>query len=108
VNRISKLPSTNSKGGLKVTGNNNQADGFSVAERSGSNLIIGKMVKFTVDGKFKVDKAEILAANTSLVAIDVITAWVKWENSKPVEHRITKPGQLHPDRDDLPDQDETM
>ena len=98
MNSIPKLPNTNSKGDLKVTTNNNQADGFSVAEKSGSNLIVGKMVKFTIDGKYKADKADILPDNTTLVAIDVTTAWVKWQDGKPVEHRITQPGQVHPDR----------
>ena len=91
-----------------MTTNNNQVDGFSVAEKSGSNLIVGKMVKFTIDGKYKIDKADILPDNTRLVAIDVTTAWVKWDDGKPIEHRITHPGQVHPDRADLPDQDETM
>jgi hypothetical protein len=84
---------------------NNQADGFSVAEKAGNNLIVGKMLKFTVDSKYKVDKADDLPDGTALVAIDVITAWVKWLGEKPAEHRITRPGQVHPDRDDLPDQD---
>jgi hypothetical protein len=90
-----------------MTGNNKQADGFSVAEKRGSNLIVGKMGKFTIDGKYKIDKADILPDKTELVAIDVSTAWVKWQDNKPIEHRITRPGQIHPDREDLPDQDET-
>ena len=85
--------------------NTQQADGFSVAEKAGNNLIVGKMLKFTIDGKYKVDKADILPDNTTLVAIDVTTAWVNWQDGKPIEHRITQPGQLHPDRADLPDQD---
>ena len=88
-----------------MTTSNNEADGFSVAERSGNNLIVGKMLKFTIDSKYKIDKADILPDNTTLVAVDVTTAWVKWQNDKPIEHRITQPGQGHPDRDDLPDQD---
>jgi hypothetical protein len=87
--------------------NNNQADGFSVAEKRGGNLIVGKMLKFTIDSKYKVDKADILPDNTTLVAIDVTTAWLNWDGNKPIEHRITQPGQVHPDREDLPDQDET-
>jgi hypothetical protein len=98
-------PNPNSKGEYSVD-NNNQSDGFSVAEKGGSNLIVGKMVKFTIDGKYKVDKADILPDNTILVAIDVTTAWVNWRGGKPIEHRITHPGQLHPDRADLPDQDQ--
>jgi hypothetical protein len=98
--------STQSKQGKEMTANNNQVDGFSVAEKSRPNLIVGKMAKFT-DRKYMVDKADILPDNTCLVAIDVTTAWVKWHDDKPVEHRITQPGRIHPDRLDLPDQDET-
>jgi hypothetical protein len=80
---------------------NNQADGFSVVEKAGNNLIVGKMLKFTVDSKYKADKADDLPDGTTLVAIDVTTAWVKWLGEKPTEHRITRPGQVHPDRDDF-------
>jgi hypothetical protein len=84
-----------------------QADGFTVAEKPGSNLIVGKMLKFTVDSKYKVDKADNLPDNATLIAIDVTTAWVKWHDGKPIEHRITQPGQGHPDRADVPDRDES-
>ncbi len=87
-----------------MTSNGNQADGFSVAERGSGNLIVGKMVKFTTDSKYKVDKADLGPDNTRLVALDVTTAWVKWADDKPIEHRITRPGQVHPDREDLADQ----
>jgi hypothetical protein len=73
--------------------NNNQVDGFSVAEKSGGNLIVGKMLKFTIDSKYKVDKADILPDNTTLVAIDVTTAWLNWDGNKPIEHRITQPAR---------------
>jgi hypothetical protein len=82
-----------------------QTDGFSVAERGGNNLLVGKIAKFTIDAKYRVDKTDHLPDYTSLVAINVTTAWVKWQGGKPIEHRITQPGQVHPDRDDLPDQD---
>jgi hypothetical protein len=88
-------------------GINDQTDGFSVAEKAGNNLIVGKLMKFTVDGKYKVDKAENLPDNTCLVAIDVTTAWINWRDRKPIEHRITHPGQVHPVREDLPDLDKT-
>ena len=64
-----------------------KADGFTVAEKAGNNLIVGKMLKFTIDGKYKVDKADNLPDNTTLVAIDVTTAWVKWRDGKP--HRAS-------------------
>jgi hypothetical protein len=94
-----------SKGESKVTSVNDQADGFSVAEKGGNGMIVGKMLKFGTDGKYTVDKLDILPNNTHLVAIDVNTVWLKWHDGKPMEHRITHPGQLHPDRADLPDQD---
>jgi hypothetical protein len=82
------------------------ADGFAVQENAGASMIVGKMVKF-LDGRFVVDKTEPLPATTTLVAVNAVTAWVHWEDSRPVEHRITQPGQSHPYRTDLPDQDET-
>ena len=88
-----------------MTTNKTKLTASASPRRVGSNLIVGKMVKFTIDGKYKVDKAEILPDNTTLVAMDVTTVWVKWDDGKPIEHRITQPGQMHPDRADLPDQD---
>ena len=87
--------------------NSQFVDGFSVAEKAGNSAIFGKMLKFTIDGKYKVDKTNYLPNNTTLVAIDVVTAWVKWQDGKPIEHRVTQPGQVHPDRADLPDRDES-
>ena len=92
MNSIPQLPKTNSKGDLKVSNNYNQVDGFSVAERGSGSLIVGKMLKLTIDGKYKADKTEILPDNSILVAMDVTTVWVKWNDSKPIEHRITHPG----------------
>jgi hypothetical protein len=81
-------------------------DGFAVPEKSGGSAIVGKLVKFSVDGKFVVDKTEPMAADTTLVAMAVVTAWVCWKDGSPVEHRITQPGQYHPDREELGDLDE--
>lgn len=92
MNSIPQLPKTNSKGDLKVSNNYNQVDGFSVPERGSGSLIVGKMLKLTIDGKYKADKTEILPDNSILVAMDVTTVWVKWNDSKPIEHRITHPG----------------
>jgi hypothetical protein len=80
-------------------------DGFGVQENTGSQFIVGKLVKFN-DGEYIVDKTETLPADTELVAIGVITAWVHWVDGKPIEHRITRYGEVHPAREDLPDQDE--
>jgi hypothetical protein len=82
------------------------ADGFAVSDKLGNTMIIGQMIKFDA-GVHKVNKTETLPPETVLVAIDVITAWVKWQAKQPVEHRITRAGEQHPDRDDLPDKNKT-
>jgi hypothetical protein len=81
-------------------------DGFAVPENSGGQFIRGQMVKYN-DGYYVVDKTEPLP-DEPLVAVGVTTVWVKWEDGKPVEHRVTAAGQAHPERDDLPDHDETL
>jgi hypothetical protein len=82
-------------------------DGFGVQERPGNNFIIGAMMKFD-DGAFIVSKTEPLPLGTVLVALDITTAWVKWWDSLPAEHRITQSGQFHPEREDLGDLDRTQ
>jgi hypothetical protein len=81
-------------------------DGFDVAEPGGNTLMIGRMLKFN-NGTFYVDKTEVMPPGTPLVVVSVVTVWIKWQDGRPVERRITYPGQTHPVRDDLPDQDET-
>jgi hypothetical protein len=79
-------------------------DGFGVPEpRTG--FIIGAMVKF-VDRDFIADKTEKLPEGITLVCLSTVTAWVKWAEGKPAEHRVTRAGQGHPRREDLPDQDQ--
>ena len=82
------------------------ADGFAVAETAGSSTIIGKMLKFN-DSRYIPDKTETLPEGTTRVAGSVITAWVHWEDKRPIDHRVTHVGQSHPLRDELPDQDKT-
>ena len=78
------------------------ADGFAVGEKPANIMIVGQMIKFD-NGIYKVNKTETLPPDIELVAIGVTTAWVKWREKRPVEHRVTL-SQQHPDRDDLPDQ----
>jgi hypothetical protein len=82
-------------------------DGFTVDEKVGNGLVRGVLTKF-LDGVYKANKTETLPDGTCLIALDVVTCWVCWKGGKPVEHRVTQPGQTHPDRDDLPDQDESL
>jgi hypothetical protein len=80
-------------------------DGFDVAEpRTG--FITGSLLKF-IDRDYFADKTEKLPESTTLVATGTVTAWVKWQDGNP-EHRVTHAGQAHPQRDDLPDQDQSL
>jgi hypothetical protein len=82
-------------------------DGFAVEEKSGESLICGKMIKFA-EGNYTIDKVETLPGDTQLIALAMATVWVHWEAGKPADHRITCAGEAHPDRNDLPDQDESL
>jgi hypothetical protein len=79
-------------------------DGFDVTEpRTG--FIVGSMIKF-VDRDFMADKTEKLPEGTELAALSTVTAWVKWEQGKPVQHLVTHAGKAYPRREDLPDLDQ--
>jgi hypothetical protein len=83
-------------------------DGFAVQEKTSGSAIIGKLMKFGIDGRFTIDKTDVLAAEKTLVAIGVVTCWTHWDDGQPIEHRITAPGAVHPDRSGLPDLDESQ
>lgn len=83
--------------------------GFGVKEnRSGSSFIIGKMLKFTNEKTFVYDKSTVIPPETTFVAVGCITAWVHWVDGNAIEHRVTEEGQIHPDREDMPDRDESL
>jgi hypothetical protein len=46
-----------------------KADGFTVTEKAGNNLIVGKMLKFTIDSKYKVDKADRRRSNGQIATM---------------------------------------
>jgi hypothetical protein len=84
-------------------------DGFAVSERSGTNLIKGIIVKFA-DSIYKANKTEVLEQapqGPAFVVTGVVTAWVHWENGRPISPKITHTGQTHPWREDLGDLDQT-
>jgi hypothetical protein len=84
-------------------------DGFAVREnRSTNSPIIGKMVKFTNDAKFVFDKTSVLSAEMTLVVVGIWTGWVHWVDGQTVEHRQTRAGQVHPDKEDMPDRDQSL
>jgi hypothetical protein len=78
-------------------------DGFNVQERS-SSFIIGGMIKYHIHA-YTLNKTEPLSLGTILAVIRIVTCWVKWWDQQPVEHRVTKSGQVHPQPDDMPDRD---
>lgn len=40
-------------------------------------------------------------------AVGVETSWIRWEDKRPVERLVTRPGQRHPHRDELGHDDES-
>jgi len=84
-------------------------DGFAVSERGGNNLLKGITAKFA-GGVYKANKTEVLEQapeGPAYVVLGVVTCWVHWQNKRPIEHRITQAGQLHPWREDLGNDDKT-
>jgi hypothetical protein len=81
-------------------------DWDTVPSENSNSLIRGKIVKFR-EREFVVDK-QCVINGASFVVEGVAVVWVKWTGGKPVEHRITQSGQRHPNRDELPDQDEEL
>jgi hypothetical protein len=81
-------------------------DGFDVQERAG-NFIIGGMIKY-FNHVYTLNKTEPLPPDLTLLVISITTCWVRWWDHAPTEHRVTRSGQLHPQREDLPDQDKTL
>jgi len=84
-------------------------DGFAVAERTGGNLLKGIILKF-LDSTYKANKTETVQQapyGPAFAVVGLITAWVHWQDRKPIEHRITQPGQTHPWREELGDDDKT-
>jgi hypothetical protein len=78
------------------------SDGFDIEETGGSSIISGQMLKFK-DSDWLAGE-EFLPQGTRLTVMAMTFAWVRWQDGRP-EHRITQPGELHPQRQSLPDQD---
>jgi hypothetical protein len=106
----SDLVITDDLSGAAVPAQQQQQDGFDVAENHGGDMIRGKLVRFRGDyDRFFVGKgtATQLPSELTLLAHDMVTCWTGWRNGKP-EHRVTRPGQRHPSRDELGDLDENQ
>ena len=71
----------------------------------GGGAIRGKLVKFNTEGRFFCGDADVTGGEFAVTG--VLTCWLRWgDDGKPAEIRITQPGEDHPQRQDLPDQDE--
>ena len=86
-------------------------DGFAVAENNG-----GQFIK-DADGQIhrhrlhrRQDRRTARRALGRHRRGDGLGAWGEDNdgNKRPIEHRVTEAGKIHPDRDDLPDQDESQ
>jgi hypothetical protein len=83
------------------------SDGWSdAAAEAGERLLRGTLLKFS-DWHFYAGKeATPIDKGRQLIAVDTTAAWVKWANGKPCEHRIRRPGEQLPEREELGDLDE--
>jgi hypothetical protein len=84
-------------------------DGFSnMAREAQGQLIRGSLLKFA-DWRWTVGKENApLKQDIQLVAIGGATAWVRWEEGKPVEHRVLRPGERMPEREELGDNSQAL
>ena len=82
-------------------------DGWDAVPASSNGLIRGQRMAFPQDGNYYLAKStEPFSTEQDLVVVGVTTAWQHWQN-KQAETRVTLPGQRHPDRDELGDNDKS-
>jgi hypothetical protein len=85
------------------------ADGWDEVPETGGSLIVGFKVKFDFNNRcWLIDDAKIEpeAEDDSYAVLGVKSVWTKWGEDRKPQHRVTPPGQRHPERNDLPDNDE--
>jgi hypothetical protein len=83
------------------------SEGFDVAENGGDSPIVGKLVRFN-KGSYIVGKDGSLPPGLKLLVRSMVTCWVRWSDDGKPDYKITQPGQSHPERDELPDQDDSL
>jgi hypothetical protein len=85
------------------------ADGWDEVPETGGSLIVGFKVKFDFNNRcWLIDDAKIApeAEGDTYAVFGVKAVWTKWGEDRKPQHRVTQPGQRHPERNDLPDNDE--
>jgi hypothetical protein len=71
------------------------------AAEAGERTIRGQLLKFA-DWRWTIGKeATPVESGTRLVALATAAMWVRWEDGKPVEHIVRRPGERLPEREKL-------
>jgi hypothetical protein len=82
----------------------NADDGWGAVPTNDSGMIRGSQLRFN-DGCYFINKSTEPVHGRELAVVGVRTAWTKWTDNKPY-HRVTQPGQRHPERHELGDLDQ--
>jgi hypothetical protein len=71
------------------------------AAEAAEQTVRGVLLKFS-DWRWLAGKeGTVVPDGTKLVALATAAGWERWENGKPVGHRMREPGRRLPDRDEL-------
>jgi hypothetical protein len=83
-------------------------DGWDDAAAEGeTRMVRGSLLKFS-DWRWTVGKeATAIDSGKRLLAVATSAAWIRWQDGKPVEYRIRRPGERLPEREELGFDDET-
>lgn len=76
------------------------------AAEAGERVIRGALLKFNDRRWTRGKEAVPIADGTRLVALATAAMWVRWEEGKPVEYRVRRPGERLPERKELGYDDE--
>lgn len=84
-------------------------DGWAdAAADAAARVLRGSLLKFS-DWRWTTGKEGVeVPKGYQLVAVATAHAWVKWQNSKPVEYRVREAGHPLPERHDLGDDDRSF
>jgi hypothetical protein len=70
------------------------------AREGGARSIRGTLIKFA-DWRWTDSTGAVIPDGTTLIALAVTAAWIRWEDSKPVQHIFRQPGEDLPARSAL-------
>jgi hypothetical protein len=67
------------------------------AQKRGSGVIRGRVLKFTNEARWETSDGEEIDASRELVAVDVGRVVQRWLDQRPIETIVLEPGQKFPD-----------